>query len=90
MVSVMACSFRVHLNKKTVSFYTSIARSKKIFWRLDDVTGIVASSELAELPPIVKLQSQVDGIIERINVLENNLPDMITRAVRAALIQPAS
>lgn len=84
VVSVMACSFRVHLNKKTVSFYGSNARSKKIFWLLEEVNGIVASSALAELPPLVRLQSQVEGLMARMDSLENNLGDIVTRAVNAA------
>jgi hypothetical protein len=93
----MAYSFRVHLNKQTISFYNSETdRSKKIFWQLPEVTGVVASSALAELPPLVNLQSQVDALTARMNTFESSFSarmdafeasvgKMIARAVRAGI-----
>lgn len=97
VVSVMAYSFRVHLNKQTISFYNSETdRNKKVFWQLPEVTGVVASSALAELPPLVKLQSQVEtltarmdtfeaGFAARMDAFETNIGEIIARAVRAGL-----
>jgi hypothetical protein len=97
VISVMAYSFRVHFNKQTISFFNSETdRSKKIFWQLPEVTGIVASSVLAELPPLVKLQNQVEAVVARMDAfeinfatrmdaLENNIGEIIARAVRAGI-----
>jgi hypothetical protein len=97
VVSVMAYSFRVHLNKQTIAFYSSETdRNKKIFWQLPEVTGVVASSALADLPPLIKLQSQVEalttrmdafetGFAARMDAFEKNIGEVIARAVRAGL-----
>jgi hypothetical protein len=97
VVSVMAYSFRVHINKQTISFYSSETdRNKKIFWQLPEVSGVVASSALAELPPLVNLQTQVEALTVRMNAfetsfaarmdaLEANIGETIARAVRAGI-----
>jgi len=97
VVSVMAYRFRVHLNKQTISFYNSETdRNKKVFWQLPEVTGVVASSAMAELPPLVKVQNQVEalsarmdtfeaGFAARMDAFEANIGEIIARAVRAGL-----
>jgi hypothetical protein len=86
VVSVMAYRFRVHLNKQTISFYNSETdRNKKVFWQLPEVTGVVASSALAELPPLVKVQNQVEALTARVDAFENSLGEIVKRAVREAL-----
>jgi len=97
VVSVMAYSFRVHLNHQIIYlYYSETDRNKKAFWSLPEVAGIVASSALAELPPLVKLQSQVETLTARMNTFETsfaaridafetNIGEIIARAVRAGL-----
>lgn len=99
VVSVMACTFHVHLNEQLVYFYNSeskskAGRNKKTFWVLPEVAGVVAESAQAELPPLVKLQSQVEALTARMDsfeanfaarmdAFEANIGKIIARAVRA-------
>jgi hypothetical protein len=74
VVSVLAYTYRVNLNKQKITFYNSETdRSKKVFWQLTEVAGVVAGSALAELPPLVKLQSQVEAITARIDTFETGI-----------------
>src|SRR5262245_61043179 len=75
VVSVMAYTFHVHLGDQLIYFYNSESKSKasrnqKTFWQLPDVVGVVAGSALAELPPLVKLQSQVEALTARMDTFE--------------------
>jgi len=97
VVSVMAHTFRIRLSKQTISFYNSETdRNKKVFWQLPEVIGVVASSALAELPPLVKLQSQVEalttrmdtfetGFAARMDAFESKIGEIIARAIRAGI-----
>src|SRR5690348_15944937 len=84
VVSVMAYTYRVHLNEQMVYFYDSESKSKtsrnqKAFWQLGEVAGVVASSRLAELPPIVQMQKQIDALATRMDAFENNLSEIVKR-----------
>ena len=99
VISVRAYRYVVHLNKKAVYFYNSDSkadRNRKIFWSLDEVAGVVAGSALAELPPLVQLQSEVKALTarmdtfesafaERMDAFEANIGEIIARSVRAGL-----
>lgn len=89
--SVAVQAFTFHYQPKQgdlIKFFKSdTAENKQVLLFASEVASVIAYSYLVEAPLAIELQSQVKNLEARVSAIENNLADIVTRAVNTAFAQ---
>jgi hypothetical protein len=71
-----------------VRFYNAHnIENQNIFLRAADVSAIAPDADLETTPPIIELQSNFKSLTARMDAMENDLGEIVIRAVNAAFAQ---
>ena len=86
--AVTATTFARQINPDDeIKFFTSDGAEKEIFLRAPETAAVAPESSAVPPQPLVALQREVEGIKIRVDNIENNLGEIIIRAVAEAFSQ---